>query len=158
MDGKLKNKSHLTAIKRKTISAPLRVLLNKGLLKGRILDFGCGRGFDTSELKSMGYDADGYDSYFEPYLPHKKYDTIICIYVLNTLEDNDMNDAISEVKGFLENGGHAYFAVRRDLVNEGFTARGTYQHNVILNEKDGYRSISRNSTFEIYEYTNEDSK
>ena len=36
------NHPYLTAIKRTSLSAPTRYLLQHSLLKGRILDFGCG--------------------------------------------------------------------------------------------------------------------
>jgi ATP adenylyltransferase len=49
------NHSYLTAIKRTNLSVPTRYLLQHNLLKGRILDFGCGYGFDTDELKRQGY-------------------------------------------------------------------------------------------------------
>jgi len=50
------NHPYLTAIKRSRLSAPARYLLQHGLLKGRILDFGCGLGFDTDELRRQGHD------------------------------------------------------------------------------------------------------
>lgn len=55
------NHPYLTAIKRTDLSVPVRYLLQHGLLKGRILDFGCGFGYDTDELKRRGYDITGYD-------------------------------------------------------------------------------------------------
>lgn len=48
------NHPYLTAIKRTDLSVPTRYLLQHNLLKGRILDFGCGFGFDTDELKKKG--------------------------------------------------------------------------------------------------------
>ena len=57
------NHPYLTAIKRTAISAPTRFLLEHQLLKGRVLDLGCGYGFDTDELKRQGYDVTGYDYY-----------------------------------------------------------------------------------------------
>lgn len=48
------NHPYLTAIKRTGISVPTRYLLKHDLLKGRILDYGCGFGFDTDELKRQG--------------------------------------------------------------------------------------------------------
>ena len=45
------NHPYLTAIKRTDLSVPTRYLLQHNLLKGRILDFGCGFGYDTDELK-----------------------------------------------------------------------------------------------------------
>ena len=52
MDSAKINHPYLTAIRRTRLSAPARYLLQHGLLKGRILDFGCGLGFDTDELGS----------------------------------------------------------------------------------------------------------
>lgn len=46
------NHPYLTAIKRTDFSVPTRYLMQHQLLKGKILDFGCGFGFDTDELKS----------------------------------------------------------------------------------------------------------
>ena len=80
------NYPYLTAIKRTELSVPTRNLLQHNLLKGKILDFGCGFGFDTDELKRQGYNIMGYDYYYRPDYPEGKFDTIICNYVLNLLE------------------------------------------------------------------------
>ena len=58
------NHPYLTAIRRTRLSAPARYLLQHGLLKERILDFGCGLGFDTDELRRQGLDITGYDCYY----------------------------------------------------------------------------------------------
>ena len=52
------NHPYLTAIKRTDLSVPTRHLLQNNLLKGRILDFGCGYGYDTDELKKRGEYSD----------------------------------------------------------------------------------------------------
>ena len=80
------NHPYLTAIRRTRLSAPARYLLQHGLLKQRILDFGCGLGFDTDELRQQGFDITGYDCYYRPDYPDGKFDTIMCVYVLNVLE------------------------------------------------------------------------
>ena len=80
------NHPYLTAIKRTDLSVPTRYLLQHDLLKGRILDFGCGFGYDTDELKNRDFDIIGYDYYYRPNYPEGKFDTIICNYVLNVLE------------------------------------------------------------------------
>ena len=70
----MKNKSHLTAIKRTKLSVPIRGLDLKGK---RVLDYGCGRGSDADLLG-----ADKYDPYYFPERPTGKYDVILCTYVL----------------------------------------------------------------------------
>ena len=145
------NYPHLTAIRRKALSAPVRWLKEHYLLCGRILDFGCGYGFDTDKLKQMGYNVQGYDNYYRPTHPEGKFDTIICIYVLNVLEELDRAEVLETVKYYLKDGGKAYFAVRRDLKKEGFRyhpiqKKYTFQCNVILS----YHSLFANSCFELY--------
>ena len=153
MEQKRINHPHLTAIHRDSMSAPSRYLLENNLLKGRILDFGCGYGFDTDFLKHKGFDITGYDSYYRPESPEGKYDTIICNYVLNVLEPYEQADVLMDVSNFLSPGGCAYFTVRRDLKEEGFRIHYihkeyTYQCNVRL----PYLSLERNASFEIYQY------
>ena len=47
--------AHLTVKERDKPSYPTRILLNKGVLKGKILDFGCGLGKDVEFLKSKQF-------------------------------------------------------------------------------------------------------
>ena len=101
------------------MSAPTRYLLQHGLLKGRILDFGCGHGFDTDELKRQGFDIVGYDSCYRSDYPEGKFDTIICVYVLNVLEPYAQAEVMWEISNLLASGGTVYYAVRRDLKEEG---------------------------------------
>ncbi|KKL27669.1 hypothetical protein LCGC14_2382810 [marine sediment metagenome] len=49
-------KTHLTAIGRRQRSAPAARLKRAGLIKGTVLDYGCGRGKDVSFYKGKGYD------------------------------------------------------------------------------------------------------
>ena len=145
--------SHLTAKERDAISFPARHVLNKGLLKGEILDFGCGFGKDVEVLKDKGLDIIGYDKHHFPTYPQKKFDTIICFYVLNVLMPEEQARVLMEVSSLLKPTGKAYFAVRRDIVYEGFRThkihqKTTYQCKVIL----PYSSIFKNDNCEIYEY------
>ncbi len=150
---KIKNNPHLTAIERSAISFPTRWLKERGVLTGEILDFGCGFGFDTDSLAGEGYYIVGYDNYYRPQYPEKRFDTIICNYVLNVLEPNEQAEVLMSVSELLKASGKAYFAVRRDLKSEGFRThyvhkQSTYQSNVIL----PFKSIFANENCEIYEY------
>ena len=132
---------------------PTRYLLKHDLLKGRILDYGCGFGFDTDELKRQGYDITGYDYYYRPDYPEGKFDTIICNYVLNVLEPYAQAEVMMNVTNLLPPKGTAFFAVRRDLEEEGFRLHAihkqyTYQCNVRL----PFQSLICNSSYELYQY------
>ena len=145
--------SHLTAKERDTISFPARLLQNKELLCGDVLDFGCGFGTDVDLLKEKGINIVGYDKHYFPEYPEKKFDTILCFYVLNVLLPQEQASVLMEVSLLLKPGGKAFFAVRRDLKYEGFRThkihqKQTYQCNVKL----GYSSIFKNENCEIYEY------
>lgn len=153
MQHEKKNHPHLTAIQRTDLSVPTRYLLKHNLLKGRILDFGCGFGYDTDELKRRGFDITGYDNHYRPDYPEGKFDTIICHYVLNVLEPYEQAEVLMDVSHLLSPKGTAYFAVRRDLAEEGFRIHAihkqyTYQCNVRL----PFPSLERNGSFELYQY------
>lgn len=145
--------SHLTAIERTNMSFPARLLLKKNLLKGKILDFGCGIGKDVEKLIEKEKDVVGYDPYYKPNFPTEKFDSIICFYVLNVLLPEEQADVLMNVSKLLKEGGKAYFAVRRDIHYEGFRVhkihkKQTYQCNIKL----PYKSIYKNENCEIYEY------
>jgi hypothetical protein len=122
----MKNKAHLTAISRKKPSLPMSFLYRMGLLNGSLLDYGCGRGYDAKH-----FDMDSYDSHYQPKYPTKKYDTITCHYVLNVVPLSTL--IINELQALLKKKGICYITVRRDKFKEGYTSRGTFQRNVILN-------------------------
>ena len=123
------------------------------MLKGRILDFGCGFGFDADELKRQGYDIAGYDYYYRPKYPEGKFDTILCNYVLNVLEPYAQAEVMMNVTNLLHPYGTAFFAVQRDLKEEGFRLHAihrqyTYQCNVHL----PFLSLECNADYELYQY------
>jgi diadenosine tetraphosphate (Ap4A) HIT family hydrolase len=145
--------SHLTAKERDTLSFPAKILLNRNLLVGEVLDFGCGYGNDVRILESKGINIEGYDKFYFPEFPTKKFDTIICFYVLNVLMPEEQATVLMELSQLLKPNGKVYIAVRRDLQFEGFRThkihqKKTYQCNVILN----FKSLFKNENCEIYEY------
>jgi diadenosine tetraphosphate (Ap4A) HIT family hydrolase len=145
--------SHLTAKERDTLSFPARILSERNLLVGDVLDFGCGFGTDVKLLKGKGINIEGYDKHYAPDFPNKKFDTIICFYVLNVLLPEEQATVLMELSALVKPKGKVYMAVRRDLQYEGFRMhkihqKQTYQCNVILNSK----SFFKNENCEIYEY------
>ena len=147
------NHPYLTAIKRTDLSVPTRHLLQNNLLRGKILDYGCGFGYDTDELKNRGFDIQGYDYYYRPNYPEGKFDTIICNYVLNVLEPYAQAEVMMNVSNLLKPNGTAYYAVRRDLTEEGFRLHAIHkQYTYQCNVKLPYKSVVANKSFEIYQY------
>jgi len=145
--------SHLTAKERDSLSFPAKILLNKKLLVGEVLDFGCGFGKDVTVLQSKGINIVGYDKHYFPEYPQKKFDTIICFYVLNVLLPEEQSMVLMELSQLIKPKGKVYIAVRRDIQYEGFRThkihqQKTYQCNVTLNAT----SVFRNDSCEIYEY------
>lgn len=151
----LENKfSHLTAIKRNEPSFPTRWLLKADLLKGRVLDFGCGYGVDGDFLYHEGFDISEFDPHYKPVMPDGKFDTILCHYVLNVLLPIEQANVLMDVSEKLSPKGKAFFAVRRDLQQEGFRTHAIYkQPTYQCSVKLPYRSLVRNKFCEIYEYT-----
>tara|TARA_Y100001935_G_C17304526_1_gene511400 strand:- start:1325 stop:1780 length:456 start_codon:yes stop_codon:yes gene_type:complete len=125
--------SYKTAMARKKPSLPTRYLYKKGLVIGPVVDYGCGKGFDTKYLKSVGIETVGYDPYWNPKKIDNKnfYNTIICNYVLNVVEEKYQRNILESINSLLSNEGNAYIAVRRDVKKDGPTSRG-FQRNVIL--------------------------
>ncbi len=145
--------SHCTAKERDSLSFPAKYLLNNNLLKGKILDFGCGFGKDVELLQAKGFEIAGYDPYYFPDFPTQTFDTIICFYVLNVLLPEEQAQVLMNVSLLLKPQGKAYFAVRRDVQYEGYRMHKlhkqlTYQCNVKL----PYQSIFKNESCEIYAY------
>lgn len=145
--------NHLTAKERDSMSFPAKLLFNKNLLVGDVLDFGCGFGKDVELLKAKGINVTGYDKHYFPEYPQKKFDTIICFYVLNVLLPEEQATVLMELSQLIKPTGKVYIAVRRDLQFEGFRThkihqKKTYQCNVVLNSK----SFFKNENCEMYEY------
>lgn len=145
--------SHLTLKERQVPSYPTRHLLSSGMVRGKVLDFGCGNGVDVNFLREKGFDVTGYDPYYVPEAPSSQFDTIICNYVLNVLLPEEQVQVLMAVSELLNPTGRAYFAVRRDIQKNGFRihakhGKEVYQCNVLL----PYKSIFKTENCEIYEY------
>jgi SAM-dependent methyltransferase len=126
----------------------MRYLANNNLIKGKSLDFGCGRGFDADYFGMEKYDP----HYFrcDDFAPCE-FDTITCNYVLNVIPDEKERDAVVErILHWLKEGGWAYIAVRADKkALNGFTSKGTWQGYIDL----PFRLLNRTSAYDLYQLT-----
>ena len=117
LDRSAYNPFKTTAIKRDSLSIPVRYLVEKNLLQGRILDYGCGRGFDVESLRNQGYNIIGYDKYNlkfkEESLLNKSYDTVMCNYVFNVIADLKEHEEVRQLLKSLTN--NVYVSVRSDI-------------------------------------------
>lgn len=120
------NKSHLTAMSRKSVSAPMRYLANNKLIKGKSLDFGCGRGLDADTFGMAKYDP--YYFKCDDFAP-SEFDTITCNFVLNTIPDaSERQKVLDTIEHWLAPCGNAFISIRSDKKDlKGITKRGTYQ-------------------------------
>lgn len=125
-------KSYNTAISRKGPSSPLIRLEKLDKLHGSILDYGCGRGADAEYLLSKSFETESYDPHWKPEsLGDNKYDTVLCTYVFNVVQEGEQSGLIKKLLDRLHPDGKAYISVRRDIKKEGETSRG-FQRNVFL--------------------------
>ena len=140
--------SHKTAISRNKISKPMAMFDDMGLLIGRVLDFGCGKGKDCEVLK-----IEGYDPHFFPTEPKGKFDVVTMNYVINTISDHrGRMDAILGAWNYLNRGGLLIVSARKVVdihkeahkepvwkrTNDGYmTTKGTFQKGFTSDEIAG---------------------
>lgn len=147
----LKHNSHLTAISRATLPRPTRWLMKKGLLVGKVMDYGCGKC-----AKVNPPDWFNYDPYYQPnFFTGARYDTIICNYVLCVLPNAERMKVVKHIQTLLRLNGVAYIAVRNDRPKAGWgvSSRGTYQGRV---RRLPLPLLYECSQFRIYQVTKED--
>jgi len=110
---------HRTAVGGNEPSVPLRHLLARypAWVKGRVLDFGTGRGRDCRELhRHPGLEVACYDVYHPSpevrTFPKGTFDLVIANYVVNVLPKDERKQAIQRAASKVKGGGKIVFAAR----------------------------------------------
>ena len=116
------------AIRRGTVSQTARFLDEHRLLRGRVLDYGCGFGFDADHF---GWEA--YDPHYRQTLPEGHFDTVVCNHVANMLTRDSRQELFRELQALLALQGKAYVSVSRRIPRAGKVAlRKRIQNYVVL--------------------------
>jgi DNA phosphorothioation-associated putative methyltransferase len=137
---------HKTAMSRSKISRPCQWIL-ENTEPSTILDYGCGKGFDSKALDEAGWRVVSYDPHYAPTKPgrHETFDWVLCAYVLNVIED--VEERKSVVQDLETYGRNALIVVRSisDLTGnlkpyeDGFlTQRGTFQKGYTVEELQAF--------------------
>ena len=80
---------HRTAIRRTTLSRPLRLGIEAGLISQEcsLFDYGCGRGDDLRGLKARGIQCQGWDPVYRSHVERQESDIVNLGYVINVIEN-----------------------------------------------------------------------
>lgn len=116
------------AIRRETVSKTALFLDEHRLLRGRILDYGCGFGLDADHF---GWEA--FDPYYRQKPPEGRFDTIVCNHVANMLTRDSRQNLFRAIQVLLAFQCKAYISVSRKVPRVGKIAmRKRIQNYVVL--------------------------
>lgn len=133
------------APRRTALSKTARLLVERGLARGRVLDYGCGHGFDADTL---GWDA--FDPYYRANPPEGSYDTIVVNRVVEVLTRRQRHALLEAVGALLADGGTAYLSVARNVPVGGKAGPRRRLVNYVVFTLP---SIHRDAEEEIYMWT-----
>lgn len=133
------------AVRREQVSTTAQVLVDKKLVRGRVLDYGCGYGFDADHF---GWDS--YDPHYRQKILTGTYDTVICNHVANMLTRCSRQRLYEQLDNLLSADGVAYISVSRKIPTNGKAGlRKRIQNYVVLS----LPSIYLDGNIEIYKLT-----
>lgn len=138
-----------SAVHRTKPSITIQWLQDQGLLVGDILDYGCGKGLDADHFGMDKYDP------FDPSWCNvsldtdKRYDTIICNFVINILEPGEDIPLLENIQRLLKEDGNAYLIVLRHY-RKMASYKGDVQHYIVMS-LESIRHVKQR--YEIYRFT-----
>lgn len=116
------------AIQHAQPSSMARWLVEQDRVRGRVLDYGCGYGFDADHFNWIGFDP-----YYRNETLAGFFDTIICNHVANMLTQGNRTVLLKRINDLLAGDGIAYIGVPRNIPNRGKMApRQRIQNYVTL--------------------------
>ena len=143
------NKSHLTAIPRKSLPQPTLWLIKNRLIRGHVMDYGCGKCASVNPSHFFNYDPFFCNQDLSVFRNGRGYfDTIICNYVLCAMTPAERMPILKDIQIMLDPFGLAFVSVRNDRPKNGWgwTSKGTYQGKVNLS----LPTIHEDSRFKIF--------
>ena len=131
---------------------------------GRVMDLGCGSGRDVKWFRDHGYEADGLDAseklvriaseklgipvkvgFIESWIADKAYDGIWCCASLVHLDDNRIDQFLSNLRHNLKKGGALFISVKENI-DSGVVEDGRYFRdfnegtlNALISHYKGFR-------------------
>jgi len=133
------------AVRRSSVSFGAAWLVNQNLMRGRVLDYGCGFGFDADH-----FGWEGFDPCYRQIELKGGYDTVICNHVLNMLTRSSRERVIENIRSLLTESGIAWLIVPRNIPETGKAAlRKRIQNYVVFT----LPSVYADEKLEIYRMT-----
>lgn len=110
------------------------------MIHGHVLDFGCGKCAEVNArvlntAPGIG-SVTSYDPFYAPDAlvrsKRKKFDVVLCNYVLCTLPKSEELLVLKTIQPYLSDSGIALISVRNDVPRGGYglSSKGTYQRRV----------------------------
>lgn len=132
-----------TAITRKSLSVPMRLAVERGIItpEKHVLDFGCGKNFDVRYLNLKGYKTSAFDPYYWNYPENVKPSPVISAnFVLNVIETKEERAEVFKYLWDLTEST-LILAVRTGADGYGWTQLGTFQQ--YYTQKTWYAYIAK---------------
>ena len=132
--------AHKTAIQRWSLSRPVSLALDDGLLSTEttFFDYGCGRGGDLLRLHKMGVPVSGWDPAFFPDEERTPADVVNIGYVVNVIEDPEERAVALYAAWEL---AQKLLVVSARLEWEARTVAGSYQGDGIVTRKRTFQKF-----------------